>query len=313
VAGVGLLAGGLKLAYDRSEKFRAVVDATAGFLREKLWPALKLVAGFIRDRVLPVVVQIVTTFVRVQLGVARAVASIVGFVLSIPGRIGATVARLWNGVTLGITAARNWVGARLSDIVTYVGSLPGRVAAAGAQIWSGLRAGVVSARNWVRDRLSDVVGFAAALPGRMAGVFRGAFDGLKEAFRGAINWVIGKWNGLSFTLPGFDTGIPGVPSFGGVTISTPNIPYLAQGGVVDRPTLAVIGDGTGADRREIVTPESLMRSVFAAELERSQGATTINVTVTAATSDGRLIGSQIVEALRAEIRRSGPLPLRVAG
>ena len=57
-----------------------------------------------------------------------------------------------------------------------------------------------------------------------------------------INKVIDAWNGLSlgpFTIPGFDTGIPGVPSFGGMTLGPygpPNIPRLHTGGFVGNPS-----------------------------------------------------------------------------
>jgi hypothetical protein len=39
----------------------------------------------------------------------------------------------------------------------------------------------------------------------------------------------------------------------------PNIPLLAAGGVVDQPTLAVVGEAG----REIITPETLLRQILA--------------------------------------------------
>lgn len=50
---------------------------------------------------------------------------------------------------------------------------------------------------------------------------------VKDAVRGAINFVIDAWNGLEFTLPAVDLGPLG--SLGGQTISTPNLPRLAEG------------------------------------------------------------------------------------
>jgi hypothetical protein len=69
------------------------------------------------------------------------------------------------------------------------------------------------------------------------------FNGIKEAFRSALNWIIDKWNGLSWSIPGVDTHIPGVGKIGGFTLSTPNIPRLAKGGIVTRPTLLWAGEG----------------------------------------------------------------------
>lgn len=95
--------------------------------------------------------------------------------------------------------------------------------------------------QWLKDRWEDLLGFFKAIPGRMSGIFSGMFDGIKNAFKSAINWVIRAWNGLEFKIPGFDPPGPG-PSFGGFTLGVPNIPQLAQGGIVTHPTLALIGE-----------------------------------------------------------------------
>lgn len=96
------------------------------------------------------------------------------------------------------------------------------------------------------------------------GVFTGnwsqAWDGIKNVFGGiwdyisaapkaalnlvikAINWAIGKINkALTFSVPDWDflpDGIQG-KTFG---INIPEIPQLAKGGVLDQPTLAMVGE-----------------------------------------------------------------------
>src|SRR5690606_26630228 len=81
----------------------------------------------------------------------------------------------------------------------------------------------------VRDKFTEVVDFVKGLPGKIASAARGMWDGIKDAFRSAINWVIDKWNGLNFTLPGFEFAGQKV---GGFTLAPPRIPRLAQGGIV---------------------------------------------------------------------------------
>lgn len=93
---------------------------------------------------------------------------------------------------------------------------------------------------------------------------RGIFDGLKAAFKAAVNWIIRGWNRLEFKIPGFDPPGPG-PKFGGFTLGVPDIPQLARGGVVSSPTLAMLGDGRGRMRREIATPEQLLRQIIREE------------------------------------------------
>lgn len=117
----------------------------------------------------------------------------------------------------------------------------------------------------VKSWFDSMVSFLGGLGGRITSAVSGMFDGIKSAFRAAINFVIDAWNGLSFSLPGFDSGIPGVPSWGGVTISTPNVARLADGAVITEPTFALMGE-VGRARPEIVTPERLMRQIVSEEL-----------------------------------------------
>ncbi|WP_182379819.1 hypothetical protein [Nocardioides sp. WS12] len=115
--------------------------------------------------------------------------------------------------------------------------------------WSGLK-------SLVSKGVSSVVGLVKGIGSRVAGAAKGAFNGVKNAFKDAINWIIGKWNGLNFSLPSVDTHIPGVGKVGGFSIGTPNIPELARGGIVSRPTLAVLGEAGP----EAVVPLSAGRS-----------------------------------------------------
>lgn len=124
--------------------------------------------------------------------------------------------------------------------------------------------------GWIADAIRDAPGklgeFLGSVtswlrndaPGAISDAAAGMWDGIAGAFRSAINEIIGAWNGLSFSLPGVD--LPGPIDFGGATISTPNIDYLAKGGVITSPTLAMLAEVPSA-RPEIVTPERLMRQV----------------------------------------------------
>jgi hypothetical protein len=70
--------------------------------------------------------------------------------------------------------------------------------------------------------------------------FSGLFDGIKEAFKAVVNWIIGKWNNLEFKIGGGSFMGMNIPS---TTIGTPNLNYLAKGDIIDKPTLAMIGEG----------------------------------------------------------------------
>jgi hypothetical protein len=63
----------------------------------------------------------------------------------------------------------------------------------------------------------------------LAGVFKTLFNGIAKLW----NNTVGK---LSFKVPGW------VPGLGGKGFDVPNIPMLAEGGIVNSPTLAMIGE-----------------------------------------------------------------------
>ena len=83
------------------------------------------------------------------------------------------------------------------------------------------------AADWIKSKWQATMGWFGSL--KMPSV---SWDGIKSGFRGAINWIIDKWNNLSFRLPSVDTKIPGVGRVGGMTMSTPDIPRLHNGGTV---------------------------------------------------------------------------------
>ncbi len=70
-------------------------------------------------------------------------------------------------------------------------------------------------------------------------------DGLGAVIKAPLNAVISLINGAINGLNRISVDIPDwVPGFGGKTfgISIPNIPYLAKGGIIDSPTLAMVGE-----------------------------------------------------------------------
>jgi len=112
------------------------------------------------------------------------------------------------------------------------------------------------AKDTIIGGFNNVVGFITGLPGRIASAAWGMWQGITDAFRSAINWVVGAWNRLSFTVP--SVSFLGM-TIGGFTLSTPDIPYLQRGGLVDRTGLAVVHRG------ELTGPiDELVKGIVAA-------------------------------------------------
>jgi hypothetical protein len=116
--------------------------------------------------------------------------------------------------------------------------------------------------------------------------FKLMIDVVKEIFNGiakAWNNTVGK---LSFTVPGW------VPGLGGKGFDMPDIPMLANGGIVTGPTLAMIGEAG---------PEAVI------PLDRMGGMGT-NVTINVQGADP----NAVVDALRTYMFRNGSVPIRVS-
>jgi hypothetical protein len=116
-------------------------------------------------------------------------------------------------------------------------------------------------------------------------------DVISAPFKAAFKVVAGLWNNtvgkLSFKIPDW------VPGIGGKGFDVPDIPMLAEGGIVTSPTLAMIGEAGP----EAVIPLSKMGGMGGGG----------NITVNVNGGDP----NSIVRALQQYVRQSGPIPLNV--
>jgi len=147
-------------------------------------------------------------------------------------------------------------------------------------------------------KIVDTV-FDAMLAGGKA-VFNGLttyFTGVFNIYKDLFNGIAKLWNStvgkLSFNIPSW------VPGIGGKGFSVPNIPYLAEGGIVTGPTLAMIGERGP----EAVIPLSGRNSGMG-------GNYTINIT--GGLGSSAEIGTAVVNAIRAFNRQNGPANIAVA-
>jgi hypothetical protein len=117
----------------------------------------------------------------------------------------------------GFLGPVGWIIANWGRVVKFFSGLPGRLGgyakSAGSAIWNGLKSGA-----------SSVLGFV-----------KGIFNSVIGVIESGINNVIGGMNkGIKLfnKLPGPDVGLVG----------TVSMPRLAEGGIVTRPTVALIGE-----------------------------------------------------------------------
>ena len=95
---------------------------------------------------------------------------------------------------------------------------------------------ITTAVEWVADlwqKFQDLGGLSSV------------WDNIVAGFKSMVNSIIGAWNSLDFSLGPYS--IPSwVPFAGGKEFGIadifPDIPLLAEGGIVQDPTLAVVGE-----------------------------------------------------------------------
>ena len=108
-------------------------------------------------------------------------------------------------------------------------------------------------------------------------IFSGIMSGMASIMKLPLNAVIGLINGAINGLNKISVDIPDwIPGFGGKTfgVNIPNIPYLAKGGIIDSPTLAMVGE---AGKEAVVPLENNTQGLdlLAAKLMERLGGTSI--------------------------------------
>lgn len=160
-----------------------------------------------------------------------------------------------------------------------------------------LVAGLVIAYNKFETFRNIVNSVFATIKNAVAGgfdFFKGYIDFVLGIYKGIFNGVAKIWNNtvgkLSFKVPGW------VPGIGGKGFDVPNIPMLAEGGIVQNATLAMVGERGP----EAVIPLDRLKS-----MGYGGGG---NVTIHVNGGDP----NAVVDALRKYYRQNGPLPVGVS-
>jgi hypothetical protein len=186
------------------------------------------------------------------------------------------IVRNWDTIKDAAMAVFGWIRDNWPTLLAIITGPIGVAVLLVQRNWDTIKDGATAVYNWIRDKFDAIAG---AISGAV-GAISGAISSVVSAIKAPINALIGAWNGLafkvpSFTIPSVDTHIPGIGvigggSFGGQTFNFPDLPKLAAGAILTRPT-AFIGGEAGT---ELVTPERMLRSIIA---EEGGGNYTLNI------------------------------------
>jgi hypothetical protein len=232
---------------------------------QKLIPVLQSFGKWAQDHT--------TTFVVIA-------GAITGIAVSVLAANAAMTA--WSVITAITTALNTALAASFTAIQV----------ASGLIVFTAIIAGLIIAYNkfeWFRDGVKSVFSFIGTAITSSVDFIKGYFSTVLGFYKAMFNGIATIWNStfgkLKFSIPSW------VPGIGGKGFDVPDIPMLAQGGIVNSPTLALIGEAG---------PEAVV------PLDRagSMGGT-VNINVNGGDPNA------VVAALRTYMRQNGSIPIKV--
>ena len=150
-----------------------------------------------------------------------------------------TVLGMLNGITQTWGQITAFFSSALSAVQQTVSNAWNAVATATASIWEGITGTIRGAINAILTLINNMI----------------------QAVVNGINAVIDIINGFSFDVPEFAQEALGTSKIGFdiAKVTAPQIPLLANGGVITQPTLAMMGEYANAGTNpEIAAPQSLL-------------------------------------------------------
>lgn len=246
------------------------------------------------------------TFNWIQQQILRVVRTVTSFVGTQFWRLVGLLGRVWSAIRQGLAngwghikaAAMAWATSVRDGIANAIGAVVGRVRSVWSSVrgtvsdgWAGIRDTAVRWAGVVRDRIGAAFG---SLPGKLASVGRSAGQALANAIRDAVNWIVDKWNGAR--LPAITVkGKQITPS-----ISLPNLPRFADGGIVSGPVIGMMGEYAGArSNPEVIAPLDRLQNLLGVA---SGG---MNITINEANDPEAVVRKLMFELRSPRVRMGG--------
>lgn len=225
---------------------------------------------------------------------------------------------IWDGIVAIFTPLGEWFSERWNDITTVLADVAKWFGDMFQKAWDALTNVFSSIGTWFGERWNDVTTALANVATWFGNIFKTAFEAVKNAFstigsffsgvwttvknifanagqmvgsavggafKSAVNAVLGTIenvvNGFIGMINGVLDTVRGLPGLGWVgSVGYVSLPRLARGGIVDSPTVAMIGEAG----KEVVMP-----------LENTGFLQTM----------GRIVGGAVVNALGGGLPQSG--------
>ena len=201
---------------------------------EKAWEGIKNIFGGIWDAIV---------------GIAKAAWEAIKGIFK---GVGAFFSGVWNLIKNVFTGVGDWFSNIFSNAWKGIKNAFSGVKGFFGGVWSNIKGCFGSVGNWFKDTFTKAWTNVKNVFSKGGKIFDGIKDGILNGLKTVINGIIGginkvikvPFNGLNTALKKIrDVSIVGLKPFRWIsTISVPQIPKLARGGLVDQATLAMIGE-----------------------------------------------------------------------
>jgi hypothetical protein len=143
----------------------------------------------------------------------------------------------WTTIQAAFSSALNFIKGVWNTVWTAISGFL-------SPIWENIKKTIGDAWNWISgkfEELSKPISDAwKSMWEGMGEVVSDVWEGIKNGFKTSINFII---NGINTVINALNSvARKGGSALGMSVISIPTIPQLASGGIVNRPTLAMIGE-----------------------------------------------------------------------
>lgn len=183
-------------------------------------------------------------------------------------------------------------------------------------VWQGICGVFGNVANWFRDKFSQAWQAVKNVFSTGGRIFDGIKEGILSGLKSIVNAIIYGINkviripftGLNTVLRNIrNAEILGLKPFSWIgTISVPQIPQLAKGGVLTEATTVLAGEYSGAKTNpEIVTPQNIMRDTFEDVLSNYSGNNNDRPIYLTVNVGNQKLGQILLENLRDRTRRTG--------
>lgn len=194
---------------------------------------------------------------------------------------------LWEGIKTAAGAVMDWLKNAFSTLGAFFSETWAKFAETGRNAWQRIKEIFGNVAGFFREKFGQAWAAVKAIFSTGGAIFSGIVDGIATAFKNIVNKIISginrvvaiPFNAINTALDRLrNTEILDIAPFSWLpTISVPEIPQLAKGGVVNQATQAIIGEAG----KEAVLPlerNTEWMDMLADRLASKSGGVTVNQT-----------------------------------